>query len=262
MSVKKVVVIGGGNTATNFIYNCEKKGIEILGIYCKSYNRTLKLAKQFQCEAFTSVCKVPPADLYLIAVSDSAIADVADKLEFDSGLVVHTSGSTSIEVLTKHFKHCGVIYPLQTLTQKEPIDFSDVPLLIEAGDDFAKGQIETFTNALSNKWVYMDSAERRKMHLAAVMVNNFVNHLYALTKDFTEKEDLDTSLLEPLMRMTLDRATRLDPRVIQTGPARRNDMHIINEHLKLLNGKHGRLSGVYEFLSNSLRHYYQAEDQE
>lgn len=262
MSVKKVVVIGGGNTATNFIYNCENRGIEILGIFCKSYNRTLKLARQFNCEALTSVCKVPPADLYLIAVSDSAIAEVAERLEFDNGLVVHTSGSTHLNVLTPHFKHAGVIYPLQSLTQKEPIDFGDVPLLIEASDDYSKGQIELFAGALSKVVRNINSEERRKMHLSAVVVNNFVNHLYALMRDFAETEDLDTKLLEPLMRLTLERAIRLDPREIQTGPARRNDMHIINEHLRLLNGKHGRLSGVYEFLSNSLRHYYQAEEQD
>lgn len=262
MSVKKIVVIGGGNTATNFIYNCNAKGISIAGVYCKSYNRALKLSKQINCDALTSVYRVPPADMYLLAVSDNAIAEVADKLEFDTGLVVHTSGSTSIDVLTKHFKYAGVIYPLQSLTQKEPIDFANVPLLIEASDDFALGQIELFARLLSNKVVPLSSAERKKMHLSAVVVNNFVNHLYALVRDYGEKEDLDITLLHPLMEQTVQRAIRLDPRDIQTGPARRSDMHIITEHLEMLNGKHGRLSGIYEFISNSLKHYYQAEDQE
>ncbi|MDE5794055.1 MAG: hypothetical protein K2I08_04995, partial [Muribaculaceae bacterium] len=62
------------------------------------------------------------ADLYIIAVSDTAVKEVADKLPATNGIVVHTTGSVPMEVLSDvACKGYGVIYPFQTISRTRPL---------------------------------------------------------------------------------------------------------------------------------------------
>jgi hypothetical protein len=92
---------------------------------------------------------------------------------------------------------------------------------------------------------------RVKLHLAAVMVNNFTNHLYALMETYCREEGLDFHLLLPLIKETASRLDDVSPSKTQTGPAVRNDTTTIEKHLDLLQ-KYPQLKRMYELFTESI----------
>ncbi|MBU3715016.1 MAG: DUF2520 domain-containing protein, partial [Ferruginibacter sp.] len=174
------------------------------------------------------------ADIIIIAVADAGIEECIPKLLPDSDtILLHTAGSVGKEVFLHKSRHYGVLYPLQSL-RKESKTIPEVPFLIDADSQHTLSILQTFVNSLSLKVRIAGDEERLKLHVAAVFVSNFTNHLYAVADALCKKEHLDFDLLKPLIRET---ATRLDahsPSEVQTGPAKRKDMLTIEKHLKVL----------------------------
>jgi predicted short-subunit dehydrogenase-like oxidoreductase (DUF2520 family) len=77
-----------------------------------------------QLIALIRVIWMQAANLYVIAVSDEAVAEVASQLIVHNKLVVHTAGSVSKDVLKQASRNYGVLYPLQSLRK----EMKDLPL--------------------------------------------------------------------------------------------------------------------------------------
>ena len=76
----------------------------------------------------------------------------------------------------------------------------------------------------------MNSFQRKKLHIAAVFVNNFVNHLYRIGEDICEANEIPFEILHPLITETAAKINKLSPKEAQTGPAKRNDAKTIAAH--------------------------------
>ena len=72
------------------------------------------------------------------------------------------------------------------------------------------------------------------MHVSAVIVNNFVNHLYFIGSNLLEKNNLSFDLLKPLIFETALKMESHQPKEAQTGPAKRNDLKTIENHINQL----------------------------
>ncbi|HEU4717228.1 MAG TPA: Rossmann-like and DUF2520 domain-containing protein, partial [Bacteroidia bacterium] len=190
------------------------------------------------------------ADLVLIAVNDDAIAGVAKKLEHFSGTVVHTSGSVGMDVLKRSARR-GVLYPLQTVSGNRPLRLKNIPLCVEASGKETKKLLHTIAGTLSHDVHDINSGERRKLHLAAVFVNNFSNHLYTLAEEYLRTNRLSFNLLRPLILETAKKAVENSPAKSQTGPAARNDTRTISAHLALLK-KNKQMKKIYTDLTASI----------
>ena len=195
------------------------------------------------------------ADIYIIAVSDTALACIKNWLPVKiKGIAVHTAGSVSKLALKNVAGSYGVLYPLQSLRSDSHV-ISEIPLLIDADSSTTLRSIQTFAASLSGKVQFADDAVRMKLHLGAVIANNFTNYLYTLTQDFCAKESLDFSLLLPLLYETVDRLEQYPAKLMQTGPAVRNDKDTIAKHLSLLK-TYPALFRLYAELSGSISDYY------
>ena len=186
------------------------------------------------------------ADLYILAVSDDAIALVAEQLSSSiapNALVVHTSGATPRSILKPFFKRYGILYPLQTFSINKPIDFSKVPVCIDANRKSDRLKLKRFAKLLSNKVVELNDAQRARLHVAAVFANNFSNYMYTAAHTITEAEDLDFDLLRPLIEETAAKLQDALPLAMQTGPARRGDQHTHRPAFRL-SGKIPRIAEV------------------
>jgi hypothetical protein len=86
-----------------------------------------------------------------------------------------------------------------------------------------------------------------------VIVNNFVNHLYALAESYCNSEGIDFELLIPLIKETAERVQYITPLQSQTGPALRNDTDTIQKHIELLQ-KYPALKRIYETFTGSIVH--------
>jgi len=92
-----------------------------------------------------------------------------------------------------------------------------------------------------------------KLHVAAVVVNNFVNHLLVLAEEYCKKEGIEFSQLLPLLQETISRVREVPPSQAQTGPAIRHDTATIEKQLEILSA-HPALKEIYLLLTSSIQH--------
>ncbi len=247
-----IVLIGSGNAATQLALALHEAGQTIRQVYSPNLSHAQHLAEKIGAsvpDGSTQI--VSDAALYLIAVKDEAIAEVAAQLQV-KGIVAHTSGSIPLSVLQQASPHTGIFYPLQTLQRDTALDFASVPLLIEASDTPTREYLEALARRLSRTVAYTDSQTRSRIHLAAVLACNFTNHLYTLAEQQLKQVDMPLSLLWPLIRQTVAGLEKQSPARLQTGPASRGDKEVMNKHLEMLNAD-PQLQDLYRLLSESIR---------
>ena len=195
-------------------------------------------------------------DFIIIAVNDDSIADVAKELNPEDGILMHTSGSTDVEVLCSSGNNdCGVFYPLQSFQKDLPLNYKEIPVFIESMNPENLDKIKELAKAFSGDAVVMDSAQRKRLHLAAVIVNNFANHLYRLSQDYLNLHKLTFHHLLPLIKETATRLEKSNASEMQTGPARRNDTAVMDDHLKMLD-EYPEIREIYSMMSESIGNHY------
>lgn len=190
---------------------------------------------------------IPKATITIIAVSDDAIAQVTSKI--NNSFVVHTSGSFSIDSL-KNKSRKGVFYMLQTFSKEKEVDFSKIPFCLEAENKEDLQLLEKLAKILGDKVYHINSTQRKSLHVAAVFVNNFTNHLYKIGYDICQKNNVPFEVLMPLIEETSDKIKTVSPENAQTGPAKRNDKSTIENHLNLLSEKQKE---IYKILTKSIQ---------
>ncbi|MEI6947804.1 F420-dependent NADP oxidoreductase [Paraflavisolibacter sp. H34] len=246
----EIVIIGTGNAAAVLARKLAAAGHQIVQIYGRNAQAASELAYELDTEStnYWSVVN-RNADLYILAVSDIAIAEIMQELALPDKTIVHTAASVSREVL-HGARHYGVFYPLQSL-KKSQASLPDIPIIIDASDAQTLHQLEVLAASISSKVVMAGDEQRLKIHLAAVFCNNFVNHLYTLTESFCRREGIDFHLLLPLIKETALRLEELSPSEAQTGPAVRDDQNTISRHRELLES-YPELKEFYDLFTQSI----------
>lgn len=249
---KKFALIGSGRVASHLPPAMVAGGMECVAVFSPTREHAARLAQKLHCNAVLSVWEIVrlELDFVLISIKDDAIEEVARQFPSDyEGVVLHTSGGTSIEALS-HIPHRGVLYPMQTFSPERELDMAEVPIFPEASDAVAEEVIDDITKAMGSKSVYyLSSDDRVRLHMASVFACNFVNHLYAISDEIMKGIGLDFGSLNPLVRETLEKAMSASPREVQTGPAIRRDYKTIDRHLSLLEGYPKE---VYEVMTKSI----------
>lgn len=247
----RVVIIGSGNVASVMGRLLKKSGHEILQVVSRNPNHAKTLATELQCSFTDSNGSVDKtADIYLVAVNDSALYELNKSFTVGTKLILHTAGSVPKDVLKDSSVNYGVIYPLQSL-RKEMEYTEDIPFLIDGNSEETLTVTEDFAKTLSEKVAKASDEERLKLHVAAVVVSNFTNHLYALAEEFCKRENVDFNLLAPLIKETAVRVETHSPATVQTGPAMRNDIFTLDKHFRLLSN-YPRLKYIYLKLTDSI----------
>lgn len=245
----RITLIGSGNVAQHLIKTFAKSElVEIVQVFSRK-KETLASLIEFD-KIVNDFEDLKEADLYIIAVSDKAIADVSKQLPFQNRIVVHTSGAASLDVLDSKNRK-GVFYPLQTFSKNAAIDFSTVPLCLEAENTFDFRVLETVGKSISNAVFAINSDQRKALHVAAVFVNNFTNHLYQIGQEICEEHQVPFEVLKPLIKETAEKINSLEPIDAQTGPAKRHDSNTIEAHLDYLTNENQK--NIYKILTQSIQ---------
>ncbi len=249
----EIVIIGSGNVAAVLGRKFKAAGHQILQIFSRNASAASALAYEWDTESTNYISLVNKnADVYIIAVNDDSIPAVAKELLLPGKVVAHTAASVPMEALEGITKHYGVFYPLQSL-RKEMSSLPDVPVFFDGSDEKAKGALESLARSIADDKVTKAGDEaRQKLHVAAVFVSNFTNHLYSLAEAYCKKEGLDFRQLLPLIEETALRMRDISPKEAQTGPAYRHDAQTIQKHLELLKD-HPQLQQLYHQLTISIQ---------
>ncbi|WP_026452307.1 Rossmann-like and DUF2520 domain-containing protein [Aequorivita capsosiphonis] len=245
----QVVFLGFGNVNSHlFKAFHNKEEIIVKQVFNRNY---IKMISPFEHIPFTDdVSEIMKADVYIIGIPDDAISAFSESLAFQNRLVVHTSGGVSMDALASKNRR-GIFYPLQTFSKQREVDFTNIPICLEAENDVDMKLLRKLGESISKNVTEISSEERAKLHTAAVFVNNFTNYLYRIGNDILEEENLSFDLLKPLIIETALKIETLTPEEAQTGPAKRNDIKTIEKHLSLLSNLEHRK--FYELFTEALK---------
>lgn len=221
-------------------YNRSPVSEEIPGLDSKNIYQDINLLPQ-------------QADIYIISVSDDAVKGLADTLPKkikQEKIVAHTSGIHTLDIFSEDIRFPGVFYPLNTFSDTREVSWDKTPFYISGAKGVAR-KLQLLANEISDKVFTISDEQKKILHLAAVLVNNFPTHLFHQADQLLKDNDLEFAHLLPLIQTMVDNLKHQSPGQIQTGPAVRGDRHTIRQHLELLKNDK-ELKEIYALLSKSI----------
>ena len=247
----QIVLIGSGNVAFHLAKAFTEAQIPISQIFGRNTTELQKISEQFSIPFSTET--LADADLYIISVSDSSIAEVSSLIKNENALVAHTSGSVSREALSGNYRK-SVFYPLQTFSKSKNLDYSKIPFFIDAENENDEEILKNLASKISKNVMLANDEKRKYIHLTAVFACNFVNHLYARAKEISDSQGITFDYFLPLIDETTQKIHELEPKLAQTGPAIRNDEKVLKLHESLLTDEE-KLK-IYKTLNESIKKMY------
>lgn len=247
----QIVLIGSGNVAFHLAKAFTEAQIPISQIFGRNTTDLQKISEQFSIPFSTET--LAEADLYIISVSDSSIAEVSSLIKNENALVAHTSGSVSREALNGNYRK-SVFYPLQTFSKSKNLDYSKIPFFIDAENENDEEILKNLASKISKNVMLANDEKRKYIHLTAVFACNFVNHLYARAKEISDSQGIPFDYFLPLIDETTQKIHELEPKLSQTGPAIRNDEKVLKLHESLLTDEE-KLK-IYKTLNESIKKMY------
>lgn len=256
LAKQKIVIIGCGNVAWHIAKHLQSLKKFSISVYNHQPNPLLNEFKtKLKCKISETLQEVEPdASMYFICVTDKFISKVASKLDIKNpnAVLVHTSGSAKLHDLGSRVHSTGVFYPLQSFSRDAIINWKNIPIVVESENRDSEHTLLHFADLFSKTVISLDYKNRLKLHLSAVLVNNFTNALYVSAFDLINRDstsrDLNFEILLPLIEQTTQKIKTMEPRAAQTGPARRNDESVMKKHLELIS-KQSDLQKIYKQLS-------------
>jgi predicted short-subunit dehydrogenase-like oxidoreductase (DUF2520 family) len=252
----EIVLIGSGSVATHLGLAFKAKGVKISQVFSRSSVNAESLAKKLDSTFITDISELYMfADFYIYALKDSALKYLLKKMNMPDGIQIHTAGSIPMSDFEGYTTQYGVFYPLQTFSIQKSINFSQVPVCIEACNVEVLEKIHNLAKLLTDKIQIIDSEQRKKLHLAAVFACNFTNYMYDISSQILEDAGIEFELIKPLINETANKIKTLNPYNAQTGPAVRFDEKTIDRHLSMLK-KYPDIKQIYKLLSKDINNIY------
>jgi len=253
MSNYKIAILGAGNVGYQLTWHLNNTGHQIVQVFSRHLPSAKWIGNLMDIPCTTKISEIThDADIYLIAVSDDSVAEVAKELHLGNKVVAHTSGAVPMQILEGVSENYGIFYPLQTLSRNISVDFSVIPICLNGVNEYTTKILKDLGSSLTNKIVIVNDEHRLAIHVAAVIANNFTNHLFSISQMILEKSGLSFEILKPLINETVRKIQNHDPLNVQTGPAIRHDEETIKKHLQFLS-EDGRFEEIYRILTEDIQ---------
>ena len=243
-----ISVIGNGNVGSKLATSIDNlKNFKLLDWYGRSW-----INKKIPKNGINQLTDLKKADLYILAVSDDSINMFFNFISTDS-FVIHCSGATSIDIF-KHYPRSGVLFPIQTISKLNDTLFKNIPFCIEAKNKDDLDLLKKLALSLGGSYECLNSLQRAYIHLSAVWVNNFVNHMIYKGKKICSENNISFSILKPIIKSTIKQTLISDPKKNQTGPARRRDILTLKRHDELMENLNDKK--LYNSITKSIQNTY------
>jgi predicted short-subunit dehydrogenase-like oxidoreductase (DUF2520 family) len=253
---------GAGKVAGALCMELHNKGHQIQLIVSRGEKDGRSLAEKCNSRWSDELVFPVTTEIIIVAVPDHSLKKVLSRIKCDKRTIVaHTAGSFGLEVFPENLKHNGVFYPLQTFSKDRKTDFQSVPVFIEFSDKISERVLKSLAESISCSAHFSDTEHRRLLHVAAVFVSNFTNHMFTAGKEVADKAGFPFEVLKPLILETVKKALEMDPENSQTGPAVRYDINTIEKHLDLLSFS-PELKSIYGEMTRAITQYYNKTPQD
>ncbi|WKS95207.1 Rossmann-like and DUF2520 domain-containing protein [Riemerella columbina] len=252
MNEMRIVMIGSGNVAYHLSKAFKEAELNVVQVFGRNEEALKAIAEENQLPYSTT--DLAEADLYILCVKDDAVAEVSQHITNVDALVAHTSGSLPKEILEGNYRKAS-FYPLQTFSKTKFLDYSEIPFFVEAETTEDAATLKTIALKISPRVMEADYEKRKYIHLTAVFVCNFVNHLYARAKEIADAQGIPFYYFLPLIEETTDKIYHIPPKEAQTGPAVRQDQRVLELHKAII--KDPMQLKIYEIMNQSIKQMYE-----
>ncbi|HJV29853.1 MAG TPA: Rossmann-like and DUF2520 domain-containing protein [Gaiellaceae bacterium] len=184
------------------------------------------------------------AELVLLTVPDTAIAEVAREIELGPW-VAHTSGATPLAALDPHVRRFG-LHPLQTFTHQrgsEQLDGAHAAVVSETPEARHVGW--WLAQLLGLEPFDLADDARPLYHAGAAIASNYLVTLHRVASELFEAAGAPPAGLAPLMRRTIDNGFEL------TGPISRGDWATVEGHRLAIRDSRPELEALYDVLAEA-----------
>ncbi|MCO1335044.1 DUF2520 domain-containing protein [Microbulbifer sp. OS29] len=206
-----------------------------------------------------SIASMPKANYWLIACTDSEIANVAQQLAQtglvdDQAIVFHCSGALSSEVLTP-LKPASVAsaHPVHSFAKPEYSlgTFAGSSVTLE-GDNPAVERLANIFTAIDGETLAIDPESKSLYHAGSVIASNYLTTLMDLSlQSFAAagiERDNALRLLTPIVMQTVENNMALGPEKSLTGPIARGDLETVEAQVESLTAVDDQLAVCYRHL--------------
>ncbi len=260
---EKIYLLGAGKVGSSFVYEFLKKKYSLKFVSernlrkQKSLTTDLEKKKILHSEKIESAF-VMDADVIFIMTQDAyispAIEDIKKmKLDLRNKLFIHISGSLSTEVF-KPLKiaksNCASFHPIQTFSEVTNNNslVENIYFGIEGGKNAVEFVKKIAADFRSN-YIMVNPKKKYLYHVASVITSNYlIGLIHAASKIIKEigADDKKTyKIFEPIIKNTLENIERQGTVKSLTGPIDRNDVTIIEKHIKELKKVDTTLTSLY-----------------
>ena len=220
MNVARVNVIGRGRVGAAVAARLHERGVEL---------------------------REEGAELVLICVPDTAIAEVARSLTPGEAWIGHTSGATALAALAPHRRRFG-LHPLQTFTHSRgPEQLDGAFAAVSAESEAARTRAFELARLLGLRPFELAEAARPLYHAGAAIASNYLVTLHRVAAELFAAAGAPVAALEPLMRRTIENGFEL------TGPIERGDWQTIEAHRAAIRASRPELEPLYDVLAEATR---------
>jgi|SRR5690554_361580 len=251
----RIAIIGTGNVAWHLAPALESAGHTLTEVYSRDLHRASKITgRLYATESKDDLdFSESEAEIFIIAVTDHAIPDIADSIILPEGsILVHTSGSVPLQALAySSASHTGIFYPLQSFSKSRDISFGDVAILLESDEPAVLQKLKLLAKSISPHQYVVKSKDRLALHIAAVFASNFTNHLIRVSEEIMNRQGLDFEMLKPLIIEQINKSLEIGAKGAQTGPALRGDISTLDRHFDFLSYNE-QVAEIYKLISQDI----------
>src|SRR5688500_17325901 len=228
---RTVSLIGCGRAGGAVALALHRAGWPLLGVWSRTSASARRLSRLTGAPGPRG-----PGGIVLVAVPDDAISSVAESLEgLDNTLVVHLSGSTSVDAL-RPLPRRASLHPLQTLPDavRGADALPGAAVAVTARTDADRRILRALARAWGGRPFDLPDADKPRYHAAAVFASNYlVASLYAAER-LLDGVALPKGALLPLAQASVANASSRGARSAITGPAARGDVRTMRRHLRAI----------------------------
>jgi predicted short-subunit dehydrogenase-like oxidoreductase (DUF2520 family) len=185
------------------------------------------------------------ADVVLLCVPDTAIADVARGLTPGRGWVGHTSGATPLKALDTHERRFG-LHPLQSFTRDRGAEQLDGAYAAVTGETEEAREVGfELARLLGLRPFALAEEDRALYHAGAAIASNYLVTLHDSAAEIFEEVGAPPEGLRPLMQGVIDSGFEL------TGPIARGDWATVDRHFEAIRTRKPKLEPLYRVLAEA-----------
>ncbi|MEX1011147.1 MAG: Rossmann-like and DUF2520 domain-containing protein [Balneolaceae bacterium] len=255
MKISDISIIGPGALGSPLLSALLLAGYPIHSVWSRSPEKC-RLAREAEKVELNSGFPEEPSyvgQVLFLTVPDDEIGSLATRLagsgdRWAGRMVVHCSGNESSELLAPLQERGAVtlsMHPLQTFVRKEVVSgnassdaelFREITITIEGENAVARRELTKLVERLGARALPLDRDQKRKLHLAAVFLSNYVVSLGEIA-DRIIRDAMDgesARILQPLLQQTVHNMDREDLSGALSGPIARGDTRSVNRHLSLV----------------------------